>query len=652
MNHFVKLALVVVVLITSSGCTTVKRWIWGSGAKDTAAQEVPLTRTAIEYPEAILAPADFDQNKAMPVICYSGIVIPWNRLGFSPTEVKKTVTIGGKDFVLLFSKEDGFALRQDRKTTPIKIRRHGLEPVQLNLGGGRTYTLALPRSITYSDNGAVWYRGGDVMAGTLDGNEIALYDNDTDGAYGLRRDAIRLGKPDGACVFAPISTLLATTSGVYRIEKIAPDGSSLTCRPYEGDTARLVVRFDGAWDCECHLALASEDGTLTCAVVATGQTLVVPPGRYKILFGSLYSPATRNVEWLILPGESQMVEALKNATPPAALVVGGGVTPRFSHEVRLEDDKVKVYIGGPLTLIESNGLQYAGQKVKLWVSVQSAQQWQRLGQLTLNKFGGGGASFVLPVLDAQPGVTNRLTLEGDVPRVGGSVGWDGWNWIYGERQRPPFARVGGSVVLTGVDAVRDALLAKLASAPPAARASLIRSTPSVACDKALGLVRDALKADAPEVREAALDALGRWPNAASMDALLQAAQDAADDKVRTSALKSYLRAVQLPSPRSPEQTVKALASALSAARLPEEKGPLLKAVARVISPAALDALLSQIADEAVGAHAAGLCLEAAKGMLGTQPDAAKAALQRILEAAKDDRLKKAAAEALAAPATK
>jgi peptidoglycan-associated lipoprotein len=90
MNHFVKLALVVVVLVTSSGCTTVKRWFgWGGDAKDpeTTVSKVPWDP---ETGKPINDQKSFAESRE-PVtgVSFSPVYFGFDSYQLAPVEVSK-----------------------------------------------------------------------------------------------------------------------------------------------------------------------------------------------------------------------------------------------------------------------------------------------------------------------------------------------------------------------------------------------------------------------------------------------------------------------------------------------------------------------------------------------------------------------------------
>jgi hypothetical protein len=112
------------------------------------------------------------------------------------------------------------------------------------------------------------------------------------------------------------------------------------------------------------------------------------------------------------------------------------------------------------------------------------------------------------------------------------------------------------------------------------------------------------------------------------------------------ALRGCLRVLGLPSESTADAKLALLADAMKAARRPEEKKEVLGAIGGVASPEALKLVEPFLADEALKAEAAVAGVKIASSLIGTQPEAAKAALRKLLDAAPNDDVKKQAQTAL------
>ncbi len=148
------------------------------------------------------------------------------------------------------------------------------------------------------------------------------------------------------------------------------------------------------------------------------------------------------------------------------------------------------------------------------------------------------------------------------------------------------------------------------------------------------------------MKDAAVRALADWPDASVAADLLEVAKGTDNLAHHVLALRGCLRVLGLPGERTAEARLALLADAMKAARRPEEKKEVLGAMGNVPSPEALKAVEPFLADEALKAEAAIAAIKIAGSLIGSQPDAAKAALKKLLDAAPNDDVKKQAQAAL------
>jgi hypothetical protein len=97
------------------------------------------------------------------------------------------------------------------------------------------------------------------------------------------------------------------------------------------------------------------------------------------------------------------------------------------------------------------------------------------------------------------------------------------------------------------------------------------------------------------------------------------------------ALRGLIRLASLPKARPAAESVKLLAQALPLANRAEEKRMVLAAVAQMRHPAGLDLAISCLSDREVEVEAATAVVQIAKTLRGTNPDAAAAAIRKVLE---------------------
>ncbi|HUT23808.1 MAG TPA: ThuA domain-containing protein [Sumerlaeia bacterium] len=126
----------------------------------------------------------------------------------------------------------------------------------------------------------------------------------------------------------------------------------------------------------------------------------------------------------------------------------------------------------------------------------------------------------------------------------------------------------------------DNLLAPIADAPAAARASLISLLGKFGGEKAVEPATAALKDQDAGVRDAAIHALADWPDSAPMATLLDLSKSAETEIQRILALRGYIRMVGLPSDLPVAETLANYQKAMKVATRQEEKKMALDAVSK------------------------------------------------------------------------
>jgi len=189
----------------------------------------------------------------------------------------------------------------------------------------------------------------------------------------------------------------------------------------------------------------------------------------------------------------------------------------------------------------------------------------------------------------------------------------------------------------------DAVLAALrTAASPAGKAALLRVLRGIGTAKALEAVQAALKDSDPKVQEAAARALAEWPDARPLAALVDVCRTTPSDTLRIVALRGCVRMLGLGGGLPSADTMKAYGDMMALAKRPEEKLLVLAALGNVPHPAALAMIQACLADEAVKAEASLALVSAARAMMGTYRDEAKAAMTKLAAQTKDADLKKQA----------
>ncbi len=191
------------------------------------------------------------------------------------------------------------------------------------------------------------------------------------------------------------------------------------------------------------------------------------------------------------------------------------------------------------------------------------------------------------------------------------------------------------------------LLTAWDAGPAAQRVRLAPALARVGGTPALDRLRAARRDVDADLVDAAVRALTSWPDAAALDELRDLAEQAEKPAHRILALRGYVRLLELPGPRPPAETVDLLRGAMRLATRPEERTLVLGAASKISDLAALqfaeeclaDAELRPLAETAVVSVAGRIGLD--------EPDAARAALERIERETADPARGRRAAEALA-----
>jgi len=413
-----------------------------------AAPTVALKFAPLDSADAVLTGSDFVIKSRIPVLFYSGIVVPHRRIDLTEKGAPKSLTLGPVKCAISLDAKRRFHLAAGGKSQALKAVRMGLATAAIDLGGGRKHALGLPRAFTYLGKGAIYYRSGCVQAGPVAGGTVALYDENLDGSYAAKGDCLRVGAAGAANVFAPIGSYVPTPGGVYKIGTIAPDGSKLSLALHAGDTGRLAIQCRAARGVTGHFAVASADGKVSFGAPGNGKTLVVLPGQYKLLYGLLYHPASKRVLALVLPGGAA-VDVAKDVTPPkpdpkakpkpkakpagpTAMAFGDGAHLDFTCKVA----GGKVVITGPVAVKGKLGEEYVGMGFACTASAvqtpKSADPKKRprpivvpIGRFTVQADKPGVFTFNVPVGKDKKPIAGQwaVRVEANVPafgRIGGA----------------------------------------------------------------------------------------------------------------------------------------------------------------------------------------------------------------------------------------
>ncbi len=265
-----------------------------------------------------------------------GVVLPSGMLTYKGSGGDASLTLGGEEIVVTCGRR--VEMRQGGRSQKLKRDGDGLRPAKLKLANGLKYMLAFPYANLRSTRSKyVYYRSACVHEGRLGGTEVALYDDNHDGAYS-QSDTFSI---NGTTVYAPISELLPSSSKVYRFGGIEDNGEKLVCQEHDGETAKIDVEFRAR---EVKAQVAFGNGKLNFTSEGRGKTLTVVPGEYRLLYGFVVSRKKKAVAG-ITAGEMKptVVEKGKKGTielgAPFRLVFAA---TRAGNKIKIDHRSIKV----------------------------------------------------------------------------------------------------------------------------------------------------------------------------------------------------------------------------------------------------------------------------------------------------------------------
>ena len=162
-----------------------------------------------------------------------------------------------------------------------------------------------------------------------------------------------------------------------------------------------------------------------------------------------------------------------------------------------------------------------------------------------------------------------------------------------------------------------------------ARCSLLRLLPNAADAHALAALKAAGGDQEPRIRDAAVRALGTWPDATGWNALQAVFQQPENDTQRALALRALVRLAGDLNAKPDPELIKRYRQLLAGARDDDERKLILGILAGVAHPEALDLALSLLSQAGVRAETELAVKKIAASIKAQHPQAAQAALERL-----------------------
>ncbi|MAG57195.1 MAG: hypothetical protein CMJ83_12955 [Planctomycetes bacterium] len=211
----------------------------------------------------------------------------------------------------------------------------GLVTLSGKLASGQTWKY----TVRVVNKGGWKFAPGGGVVGKIDGTKVTIVDQNGNGRYGdIGEDAMIVGRGKAACF---LSKVVSVGGQAYEID-VASDGTSLSYRPYQGETG--VLRLDMETKAKVLSAVVkSTDGQFSYELSRAGDGFTVPAGRYALYTGELGISSNR---MRMKRGRSKPI--IVEAKRELAVEWGGPVKAEFDYarqggKVGLSPDKVWYY---------------------------------------------------------------------------------------------------------------------------------------------------------------------------------------------------------------------------------------------------------------------------------------------------------------------
>lgn len=192
----------------------------------------------------------------------------------------------------------------------------------------------------------------------------------------------------------------------------------------------------------------------------------------------------------------------------------------------------------------------------------------------------------------------------------------------------------------------DLVIQAMATASIPAQCSMIRILGKNGDPKALNVVKSLLQEENAEIRDVAIRSLADWPNALAANDLFGLATSASDETHRILCLRGAIRVAGLPGDRSPQDTVAMYQRAMALATRAEEMKMGLGGLGEMAFSGALVEVSRCLGREDLAQEAISATMKIGKALLKIDRIAATQAMKTVLDASKDEGLRKEAQDLL------
>ena len=204
---------------------------------------------------------------------------------------QETWTDAGGGIKVAHANGDRFAAQPDGLALALSVDTNGDGKVDKKVKGAKGYLVLkadapeggkLSYAVRFKAEGKAYkFASSGVMRGRLNGAALMLIDQNNNGLYNeVGVDAMVVGKSQSASYLSSVVNLGGT---LFEID-VAPDGKSVTARPFAGESGELDVA--SGYDSKGKLLSAvvkSSDGKYSFQLAKGGMT--VPAGEYTLVTG-------------------------------------------------------------------------------------------------------------------------------------------------------------------------------------------------------------------------------------------------------------------------------------------------------------------------------------------------------------------------------
>ncbi|MBN1256092.1 MAG: hypothetical protein JXA52_00145 [Planctomycetes bacterium] len=311
---------------------------------------ITLKTMVLANPGKVLSASDVKPRSNYPIYFINDTIRPGNRLDFDRKKSQpQTVNIGDTS-LSIDPHKSRFRITQGKDTQEVAINKDSVDPATITLTSGRKYLLAFPLFRSFSSTASLYYRSGLIKKGMLGEESISIYDDNLDGKYSKGQDTYRTGNYS---IFCPLDALITTGSKVYYLDNLTENGKTLSYHPYDKEVTSFGLDFKALGNVQALCVYGSEETGLNFITTGLKNSVAVPPGPYKLLYGLVKDPSGFIAG--IMPGKMEAFEV--KANHPELATLGAPFVLSFSTQIQ-----------GSNLIIDPNSIKVMGNRGEEYVN--------------------------------------------------------------------------------------------------------------------------------------------------------------------------------------------------------------------------------------------------------------------------------------------